>query len=99
MKTWILTSVCAVTKLVNAQVLEKTDASGVLDGLTRLGCEVGLPSVLLIDQDSTLLKATREADVSLLNLKLQIYEEKGIRVEVCSVGGHNEHGLVERIIR
>ena len=54
-KTWILTYVCVVTKLVNAQVLEKTDAGGVLDGLTRLGCEVGLPSILLIDQDSTLL--------------------------------------------
>ena len=26
----------------------------VIDGLTRLGCEVGLPSILLIDQDSTL---------------------------------------------
>lgn len=37
-KTWILTSVCAVTKLVNVQVLEKTDAGDILDGLTRLGC-------------------------------------------------------------
>ena len=98
-KTWVLTSVCVVTKLVNAQVLEKTDAGGILDGLTRLGCEVGLPSILLADQDSAVLKALREAEVTLVNLKLQIYEEKGIKFEVCSVGGHNEHGLVERVIR
>ena len=54
---------------------------------------------MLSEQGSTLMKAIREADVSLLNLKLQVYEEKGIRMEVFSVGGHNEHGLDERIIR
>ena len=98
-KTWILTTVCVVTKLVNAQVVEKSDASGIMDALTRLGCEVGMPSMLLTDQDSTLMKALREAEVNLVNLKLQVYREKGIQMEVCSVGGHNEHGLVERIIR
>ena len=30
------------------------------------------------------------------NLQLQ---EKGIKFNTCSVGGHNEHGLVERVIR
>ena len=98
-KTWILTSVCVVTKLVNAQVVEKSDTSGIMDALTRLGCEVGMPSLLLTDQDTTLMKALREAEVNLVNLKLQVYREKGIQMEVCSVGGHNEHGLVERIIR
>ena len=98
-KTWVLTSVCVVTKLVNCQVVEKSDASGIMDALTRLGCEAGLPSLLLSDQDSTLMKAIREAEVNLVDLKLQMYSEKGIQMEVCSVGGHNEHGLVERIIR
>ena len=45
------------------------------------------------------MKAMREAEVTMVNLQLQIYEEKGIKFEVCSVGGHNEHGLVERVIR
>ena len=98
-KTWIVTSVCTVTKLVNCQVIEKSDASGILDAMTRLGCEVGLPSIMLADQGSNLIKAIRDAEVTLLNLKLQVFEEKGIKLEVCSVGGHNEHGLVERIIR
>ena len=98
-KTWILTSVCVVTKLVNCQVIEKSDASAILDAMTRLGCEVGLPSVMLADQDSTLMKAIKEAKVNLVNLKLELHEEKGIQLELCSVGGHNEHGLVERTIR
>ena len=67
--------------------------------MTRLGCEVGIPSLLLCDQGNNIVKALREAEVSMVNLKLQLYQEKGIRFEVCSVGGHNEHGLVERVIR
>ena len=98
-KTWILTTVCEVTKLVNCQVIEKSDSSGILDGMTRLGCEVGVPSILLCDQGSNLMKAIRETEVPMINLKLQFYEEKGIKFDVCSVGGHNEHGLVERVIR
>ena len=92
-------NVCVVTKLVNCQVLEKTDASGILDGMTRLSCEVGVPSYLLCDQGSNLMKALREAEVCMKNLKLQLFQEEGIKFDVCSVGGHNEHGLVERIIR
>ena len=94
-KVWILTSVCVVTKLVNCQVLEKSDSSSVLDGLTRLGCEVGVPSFLMCDRGSNMLKALREVEVGMKNLKLQMYEEKGIKFSVCSVGWHNEHGLVE----
>ena len=88
-----------MTKLVNCQVVEKSDASGILDGITRLGCEVGLPSLMLADQGSNLMKAVREDAVTLVNLKLQVMQEKGIKMEVCSVGGHNERGLVERVIR
>ena len=98
-KTWILASVCVVTKLVNCQVLEKSDASGIVDALTRLSCEVGVPSFLLCDQGSNIMKALREVDVTMQNLQLQLYNEKGIQFDVCSVGGHNEHGLVERVIR
>ena len=98
-KTWILTCVCEVTKLVNCQVLEKSDSSGILEGMTRLGCEVGVPSILLCDQGSNIMKALRETEVSMVNLKLQLFQEKGIKFEVCAVGGHNEHGLVERVIR
>ena len=79
--------------------MEKSDASGILDGITKLGCEVGLPSLMLADQGSNLMKAVREDAVTLVNLKLQVMQEKEIKMEVCSVGGHNKRGLVERVIR
>ena len=80
-------------------MLERSDASGVLDAITRLSCEIGVPNFLLCDQGSNVIKALREADVSMKNLQLQLYTEKGIKFDVCSVGGHNEHGLVGRVIR
>ena len=98
-QTWILVSACPVTKLVNAQVVEKSDASGILDAVTRLCCEIGVPSILLADSDSALVKAIRDMEVTMVDLKLQMFNERGIRFELCSVGGHNEHGLVERSIQ
>ena len=82
-----------------APVAEKSDASGILDAVTRLCCEIGVPNVLLADSDSALVKAIRDMEVNMVNLKLQMFNERGIRFELCSVGGHNEHGLVERSIR
>ena len=98
-KNWIMVAACPVTKLINAQVVEKSDASGILDAITRLCCEVGVPSIILADSDSALIKAVRDAEVTMADLKLQVFKERGIRIEICSVGGHNEHGLVERSIQ
>ena len=49
-KVYIMTFACPVSKLVNLQVIESKSADGVLEGLTRLGCEHGFPKYLLLDQ-------------------------------------------------
>ena len=51
-EVWVMVSVCLVTKAVNLQVIEGKSADAVIDGVNRLGCEVGMPSLILIDQDS-----------------------------------------------
>ena len=51
-KVYVLTFVCPTTRSVNLQVIETKSAEGMVDGLTRLTCEVGMPYHLLIDQDS-----------------------------------------------
>ena len=38
------------------------------------------------------MKSISGDEVTFVNLELQV-------MQVCSVGGHNEHGLVERVIR
>ena len=98
-KVWVLVFACPVTRLVNCQVIELSDHSGVIDGITRLAADVGFPKYLMIDQDSAILKGLRDAQVNLRNLQHQIYTENGIIFTTCPVGGHNVHGHVERVIK
>ena len=48
-KCYVLVFYCPVTKLINLQVIEAKSDDGVIDGVNRLGGEVGFPSFLLID--------------------------------------------------
>jgi hypothetical protein len=98
-KNWIMTFVCPVTKLVNLQVIETKSAEGVLEALTRFGCENGFPNFLLLDQESSFMKAVKEAEIDLKDVNLRCFKERGIRCEVAPVSGHNFTGLVERKIR
>ena len=98
-KTWIMSFACPITKLINLQVIESKSADGVLEGLTRLGCECGFPKYVLMDQESSFMKAVKDAEISLKDLQLRAYKEHGVRCEVAPVQGHNFHGLIERKIR
>ena len=53
----------------------------------------------MIDADSAILKALREAEVDLRDLQHKLYSEKGVFFTVCPVAGHNFHGQVERVIK
>ena len=98
-QVWVIVFACPVTRLVNCQVIEKSDASAIIDGVTRLAADYGFPKYLMIDKDSAVMKALREAEVCLRDLQHTLYIEKGIIFTTCSVGGHNEHGHVERSIK
>ena len=98
-KCWVMTAVCPVTRLTNLQVIEKTDAPGVVDGFTRLACEVGVPKFVMIDQDSAVVKALQEVEFEYQDTKFKLHTDLGIEFAVCPVSGHNEHGQVERKIR
>ena len=94
-KVWVLVFACPVSKLLNLQVIETKSADGVLDGLTRLGCEVGFPNHFLVDQDTSFLKFLHEAEVDLLNLQFEVKRQFNVEFSTCPVTGHNYHGLVE----
>ena len=46
-----------------------------IDGITRLCCEVGVPSLLLVDKESSIMKALREAEVDIRNLNLLLHKD------------------------
>ena len=98
-KCWVMVFVCPVTRLTNIQVIEKSDNSGMIDGVTRLSCEVGVPKFILVDDDSALVKAVQEVEMNLLDTQLALHTEYGIEFSICPVSGHNQHGQVERKIR
>ena len=98
-KAYVLVFVCPTTKLVNMQIIEGKTADAIVDGLNRLGCEVGIPSFVLVDQDSGIVKVLNEAQIDVKDLDLLLHKEKGIRFKTAPVSGHNYHGAVERKIR
>ena len=98
-KNYVFVSVCPITKCVNLQVIETKSADGIIDGVTRLCCEVGAPSLMVIDQDSGILKALKDAEVNILDIDRILHKEKGIRFKTVPVSGHNYNGLCERKIR
>ena len=98
-KVWIMTFVCPMSKLCNMQVIESKSSDGILEGLTRLGCETGFPKYLLLDRESSFMKVVNEAEIDLVDLNLRTFKEYGIHVEIAPVAAHNFTGLVERKIR
>ena len=79
--------------------LASSGEGGIACGLTRLACEVGMPKYVLCDQDSGIMAALNSAKVTLRDLELKLYQEDGIIFKTCPVGGHHQHGQVERIIK
>ena len=98
-KSWVLVHMCPVTKLTNIQVCEVSNASGILDSLTRMFCESGVPKVLLCDDDSAVVKALREVELDIRDLEHKLTTEHGTSFKIVPVSGHNMNGLVERAIR
>ena len=68
-KVWVMILVCLVTKAVNLQVIGRKSADGVIDGVNRLDCKVGMPSIILTDQDSGTMKAFNKMEVNLVLLE------------------------------
>ena len=97
-KIYALVFACPITKCVNMQVIENKAVDGILDGVQRLGCEVGLPKYILTDKDSGIMKALSECEIKLLDVQHLLYKENGIVFKTAPVSGHNFHGLVEKKI-
>ena len=97
-KCYVSVSARPISKCVNLQVIENKVADDIIDGINRLCYEVGVPKMILTDQDSGIMKALTGCEVSHKDLQHAIYKEKGIVFKTCPVSGHNFHGLTERKI-
>ena len=98
-KVWIMVAVCLVTSNVNLQVCEMKDTGAMLEAIIRLSCECGYPKYICVDKEGSILAAMREIKVNLRDLQHSLYREHGVLLEEAAVGGHDQHGKVERTIR
>ena len=98
-KVWIMSFACPVTKLINLQVIESKSGDGILEGLTRMACEHGFPSYLVLDQEGSFMKAVTEAEVDLKDLMSCSFKENGVKCDITPVSGPNFTGLIERKIK
>ena len=98
-KVWVAVFCCPVTRNVNLQMIEKSDAGGIMDAVTRLSCEVGVPKLVICDKQTSVEKMLKESVIEIKNLQDQLVVEFGIQFTTCPVAGHNFNGQVERCIR
>ena len=96
---WGMIAVCPTSRNINLQVIETSEAQGVVDGFTRLSCEVGTPKYVFGDKDTAFEAAFPDMELTLRNLQGRLYREFEIEFSTCPVGGHNVHGHVERVIK
>ena len=96
---YLMVFVCSFSKLMNIQVLEAKNSQAVLEGLCRLGCEVGMPAKLVLDQDTAFMKMVRDAEINMKDLSHRGFKEYGIEFETAPVKGHNYNGMAERRIK
>ena len=98
-KIWLVIFCCAVTSSTNIKVMEDYSTTSFIQAFTRFSCEVGYPHTLLCDEGSQLLKACQDMKLCFRDIHYQLHKDVKVKFEVCSVGGHNEHGKVERKIK
>ena len=98
-KMYIMLAVCVTTKIVNLQMLEGRKTHEIMDGFTRLCAEVGVPSMVHVDEESGAVAGFKISELDYLDLQHQLQNQHGINFSTCPVSGHHQHGLVERIVR
>ena len=92
---------CTTTLAIAAFVMDSYDTTSFIDAFHRFSCMYGLPFKVMIDAGSQLVKAFKDFNFSVADLTSNINGRFGVQVEyeVCPVGNHSSHGIVERSIK
>ena len=92
---------CPTTLAVSIHAMDSYDTQSFLNAFFRFAATRGLPNKVMIDSGSQLLCAFRNADFSATDVTKTLNGQHGVEVEfdVCTVGQHESHGMVERQIQ
>ena len=93
-KLYALVIVCLVTSATSILCLESLTTQEVINAILRHSCRYGLPSSIFVDNGSQLV-SLQSAEFSLLDIDLQLWDSKGVRVIVSRPKAHSDRGKVE----
>ena len=99
LKIWLAVFVCVVTSTVNIQVMENYSAGSFVAAFIRFVSNNGYPKILLPDQGKNIESAAKTVEIDWIDVKGMLHKSYGVEVDTCGVGGHHQHGKVERKIR
>ena len=99
MKIWFAVFVCVVTSTVDIQVMESYSSGSFILALIRFSSRNGYPKVLLPDQGSNIESAIEKVEIDWTDIQGKLHRSFGIDMKTCGVGGHHQHGKVERKIQ
>ena len=86
---------------ISVHAMEKYDTGAFLSAFARHSYRYGYPARLYIDAGSQLVKACKDMEMSWADITSTLNSEYsvGIEYEVCAVGRHDRHGMVERSVQ
>ena len=98
-KIWLVVFCCATTSATVIKVMDDYSSTAFIQSFIRFSCDVGYPKILLPDEGGQLMKGGQSMKLNFQDIKFKLHCDVAVEFEVCSVGGHNMHGKVERKIR
>jgi hypothetical protein len=92
---------CTATGVVAVHIMAAYSTDAFVMTYLRFAARYGHPLKLLPEEGSQLVKACREMEYSWIDVKRTLNQEfcVGFDFDAAPVGGHNQHGAVERSIR
>ena len=92
---------CSTTLAISTLAMDGYDTASFLDTFYRFISRYGIPNRCFIDAGAQLLSAFKEESFDVADLTKTINCKYGVKLdfEICPVGAHEAHGLVERSIR
>ena len=79
--------------------MENYSAGSFVAAFIRFASNNGYPKTLLPDQGKNIESAAQTVEIDWIDVKGQLHKSYGVEVDTCGVGGHHQHGKVERKIR
>jgi hypothetical protein len=100
-KVWGVAFKCTATGALAVHVMSAYSTDAFIMAYLRFAARYGHPVRILPDEGSQLLKACKDMQYSWLDVSRTINAEYGVGFDfqAAPVGGHNQHGLVERSIQ